>query len=258
MIAVAAGTFTMGSDIHYPEERPAHEVHLDAFAISTTPVTVAEFAAFVSATDYVTAAERPPTDFDVPAGSAVFTPPAHPVDLTDPSGWWSWVDGAQWRHPTGPRSMAIEDHPVVQVSYEDALAYCSWAAVCLPTEKQWEWAAQGASREQANTWVGAFPWQARGLGTTSAVGTYPPNPLGLVDAVGNVWEWTADLWTHDHAPRCCGPVHDPLAPNVVLRVAKGGSFLCSEDYCARYRPAARMAMAVDSASCHLGFRTVTG
>ena len=256
MITVPAGTFTMGSDTHYPEERPTQQVHVDTFRISPAPVTVHEFAAFVAATGHLTSAERAPTDFDVPAGSAVFTPPDHPVDLSDPSAWWSWVAGAQWRHPTGPGSIAYDDHPVVQVSYGDALAYCAWAAQSLPTERQWELAAQGATPEQANTWEGAFPWEGKGLATTSPVGSYPPNPLGLLDVVGNVWEWTSDFWTHDHASRCCGPVTDPLAPEVVLHVAKGGSFLCSEQYCARYRPAARMAMAVDSASCHLGFRTV--
>ena len=256
MITVPPGPFTMGSDNHYPEERPAHEVHVDAFLISRAPVTVAEFALFVDATRWVTSAERTPTDFDVPAGSAVFTPPDHPVDLSDPSGWWSWVEGAQWRYPTGPGSSAVDDHPVVQVSYGDALAYCAWAEVSLPTEAQWERAAQGAVREQANTWDGLFPWDTTKVATTSPVGCYPPNPLGLVDAVGNVWEWTTDPWTHDHAPRCCGPAHDPLAPDVVLQVAKGGSFLCSADYCARYRPSARLAMAVDSSACHLGFRTM--
>ncbi len=261
MIAVPAGTFTMGSDHDYPEERPAHEVQVDAFHIEETPVTVAQFAAFVDVTDWVTAAEREPAGFAVPAGSAVFTPPDHPVDLGDPSQWWSWVAGAQWRHPTGPSSTAEPDHPVVQVAFEDALAYCRWAGVTLPTEVQWEWAAQGSHRGEANVWEGAFPYAATGLATTSPVGTYPPNPSGLVDAVGNVWEWTLDLWSRDHTARprdhvspCCAPASEP--PGTVLRVAKGGSFLCSEDYCARYRPEARMAMAVDAATCHLGFRVV--
>lgn len=256
MIAVPAGPFIMGSDTHYPEERPAHVEHVEAFAISAGPVSVREFAAFVDATGYVTSAEIAPSDFDAPAGSAVFTPPDHPVDLSDPSAWWSWVAGACWRHPTGPSSDACDDHPVVQVSYADALSYCAWAGTGLPTETQWELAAQGAEFTSANIWSGAFPHAATGLATTSAISRYDPNPLGLFDAVGNVWEWTTTPWTHDHVPRCCGPVHDPLAPGVPLHVAKGGSFLCSEDYCARYRPAARLAMAVDSASCHLGFRTV--
>lgn len=249
MIRIPGGTFVMGSDHHYPEERPAREVHVEGFEIAEAPVTVAQFTAFVDATEWVTTAERRPAGFDVPAGSAVFTPPDHPVDLSDPAGWWSWVEGAHWRQPTGPGSESVADHPVVQVSYDDAVAYCDWAGVSLPTEAQWELAAQGARWEDANTWQGAFPWQAGGLATTSPVGWFAPNPAGLVDAVGNVWEWTRDPWTADHAPRCCAP------PAVGLTyVAKGGSYLCSADYCARYRPPARMAMAVDSPTCHLGFR----
>ena len=248
MIRVPAGSFTMGSDRHYPEERPAHPVGVEAFEIAEAPVTVAQFAAFVDATGHVTAAERD-------GSAAVFTPPAHPVDLADPLQWWSLVAGAQWRHPAGPGSAAVPDHPVVQVALGDALAYCAWAGVRLPTEAEWERAAQGATREEANVWHGAFPWDARGLATTSPVGSWAPNPLGLVDAVGNVWEWTTTAWTRDHQPGCCSaPATDPLSPGVALQVAKGGSFLCSEDYCARYRPQARMAMAVDSPSCHLGFR----
>lgn len=245
MILIPAGSFVMGSDHHYPEERPAHEVHVDAFAVSATPVSVAEFAAFVAVTGHVTSAEI------APAGSAVFTPPEHPVDLSDPSQWWSWVAGACWRQPTGPGSSAHPDHPVVQVSYADADAYCAWAGTRLPTEPQWERAAQGSV--PGNVWSGAFPYAAEGLASTSRIGAYPASPLGLHDALGNVWEWTTTPWTHDHAPRCCGPVTES---GVLLHVAKGGSFLCAEDYCARYRPAARLAMAVDTASCHLGFRTV--
>ena len=127
------------------------------------------------------------------------------------------------------------------------MAYCAWGDVRLPTEIEWEWAAQGSVR--GNTWEGAFPYECRGLGTTSAVGSYAPNPWGLVDAIGNVWEWTATPWTSAHLEACCGP------PSGGDRyVAKGGSFLCAPDYCARYRPQARMAMAVDSPTCHLGFR----
>lgn len=252
MISVPSGSFLMGSDHHYPEERPAHSEHVRAFAISRAPVSVAEFAAFVDATGYVTSAERQPTDFDAPAGSAVFTPPDYPVDLGDASQWWGWVAGACWRRPTGT-SDAQPDHPVVQVSHADALTFCDWSRTRLPTEAEWERAAQGATG--GNVWAGAFPYAAAGLATTSPIGSYPPSPLGLQDAVGNVWEWTATAWAHDHAPRCCEPVTDPLAPDVALQVAKGGSFLCSEDYCARYRPQARLAMAVDSAACHLGFRT---
>lgn len=256
LVDVPGGSFTLGSDRHYPEERPAHEVRVEAFRIAVGPVTVAQFAVFVADTGWRTAAEREPTDFAVPAGSAVFTPPDHPVDLADATQWWSWVPGAQWRHPTGPASRAEPDHPVVQVAYADALAYCAWSGTALPSEAQWERAAQGSRHEDANTWTGAFPWDAQGPATTSAVGSFGSNPLGLLDMIGNTWEWTADPWTHDHAPRCCAPAVDPLAPGAALHVAKGGSYLCSADYCARYRPQARMAMAVDSPSCHLGFRVV--
>lgn len=255
MITVPSGSFTMGSDHHYPEERPAHQVQVAGFRISRAPVTVAEFAAFVGATGWVTTAEHPLPA--VPAGGAVFTPPDHPVDLADPSQWWSRVPGAQWRHPFGPGSEAAGDHPVTQVSHADAVAYCAWAGAALPTEDQWELAAQGASRDDATVWQGSFPHAPDGPVGTSAVGSHRPNPLGLLDAVGNVWEWTSTPWTGSHAPRCCAPAEDPLAPGVALQVAKGGSFLCSEQYCARYRPQARTAMAVDSPACHLGFRTAS-
>jgi sulfatase modifying factor 1 len=244
VIALPGGAFTMGSDHDYPEERPAHRVTVRPFAISATPVSVAEFAAFVLATGHVTTAERD-------GSSAVFTPPAHPVDLADPLQWWSLVPGASWRHPDGAAA-AREDHPVVQVSYADALAYCAWTGTRLPAESEWEHAAQGAHRGAANVWHGPFPHAPEGLATTSPVGSHPPNRQGLHDAVGNVWEWTATPWSRDHRPGCCAA---PAADGVPLQVAKGGSFLCSEQYCARYRPAARTAMAVDSPACHLGFRT---
>lgn len=244
MIPVAGGTFLMGSDRHYPEERPAHELTVEAFEVAATPVTVAEFGEFVAATGHVTTAERD-------GGAAVFAPPSHPVDLSDPLQWWSLVAGACWRSPGGPGTSAVEDHPVVQVSWSDVLAYCSFVRVRLPTEAEWELAAQGADRSQANVWHGAFPYDARGLATTSPVGLFAPNPQGLHDAVGNVWEWTSTSWTRDHQPTCCSA---PPPAGVPMQVAKGGSFLCSEDYCARFRPQARMAMAVDSPSCHLGFR----
>jgi sulfatase modifying factor 1 len=244
-VAVPGGTFVMGSDHHYVEERPAHPVAVEPFAIAAAPVTVAEFEAFVVATGHVTACEVTPLS-GVPAGGGVFTPPDHPVDLSDPSGWWSWVAGTSWRHPLGPGSVAVDDHPVVQVSLADAEAYCAWAGVRLPTETEWEWAAAGASLP-ANVWSGDFPHA--GVGATAPVGSFPPSPRGLVDAVGNVWEWTTSAWTSSHTA-CCGS-----AGGEDLRVVKGGSFLCSPDYCARYRPQARMAMDALSTTCHLGFRT---
>ncbi len=240
MIVIDGGTFTMGSDRHYPEERPAHDVTVSAFEIAEAPVTVAQFALFVDATGYVTSAELPPDGYDTAPGSAVFTPTSGPVDLSDTRNWWRWEPGASWRD-------GAADHPVVHVSLADALAYCAWAEVRLPTETEWEWAAQGSVR--GNTWEGAFPYECRGLGTTSAVGSYAPNPWGLVDALGNVWEWTGTPWAPSHEATCCSPPTEGHR-----QVAKGGSFLCAPDYCARYRPQARMAMAVDSPTCHLGFR----
>lgn len=244
MIRVPAGTFVMGSDHDYPEERPAQTTSVGAFSIAEAPTTVAQFAAFVEATGWVTLAEQPPEGFAAAAGSAVFRPTAGPVDLADPLQWWTWVDGACWQRPDGVQD-ALPEHPVVQVARVDALAYCAWAGVRLPTEVEWEWAAQGSV--VGNVWEGEFPWSG-GFGTT-AVGAYDPNPLGLVDCLGNVWELTFDDWTHSHEATCCAP------PSVgALGLAKGGSYLCAPSYCRRYRPAARMAMALDSPACHLGFR----
>ena len=241
MIRVAGGTFVMGSDRHYPEERPAHAVELAGFSLAAAPVTVAEFTTFVTVTGHVTTAE-------LDGNALVFAPPAGPVDLGDPLQWWSLVDGACWRAPDGRRP-AVADHPVVQVSFADALAYCAWAGVRLPTEVEWEAAAQDAV--VGNVWSGAFPWDARGLATTSPVGAFG-STRGFSDQLGNVWEWTSTTWTRDHQPVCCSA---PASGE--LRVAKGGSFLCAPEYCARYRPQARMAMAVDSPTCHLGFRVAT-
>lgn len=240
MIVIDGGSFTMGSDHDYPEERPAFAATVEGFEIAEAPVTVAQFALFVAETGHVTSAEVAPAGYDALPGSAVFVPSTGPVDLSDTRAWWSWGAGVSWRD-------GAPDHPVVHVSLDDALAYCTWAGVRLPTETEWEWAAQGSVR--GNTWQGAFPYDCQGLGTTSPVGSYAPNPWGLVDALGNVWEWTATPWTSSHQATCCAPPADGSR-----QVAKGGSFLCAPDYCARYRPAARMAMAVDSTTCHLGFR----
>jgi formylglycine-generating enzyme required for sulfatase activity len=228
----------MGSDHHYPEERPARSVAVAGFSLAATPVTVAQFASFVAATGHVTTAESD-------SNALVFTPPPGPVDLADPLQWWSLVDGASWRNPDGRRS-AVAEHPVVQVSFDDALAYCDWAHVRLPSETEWEAAAIHAL--VGNVWQGAFPWDARGLATTSPVGAFGAAG-GFSDQLGNVWEWTSTAWTRDHQPACCS-----VPTSAEARVAKGGSFLCAPEYCARYRPQARMAMAGDSPTCHLGFR----
>lgn len=282
----------MGSDAHYPEERPARTVSVDGFWISRAPVTNRQFAAFVAATGYATLAERAPDPADYPdaapelltAGSAVFTPPPHAVDLRQPGHWWRYVPGACWRRPEGPGSSlrGRDDHPVVHIAFEDAEAYAAWRGHRLPTEAEWECAAGGGEtefawgdelepdgRRMANTWRGEFPHlHLDGRGTTSPVGAFPANVHGLVDMIGNVWEWTVDFYGQPAAPRsCCAPRNprnedaaasvDPrgLAPTP-RRVIKGGSHLCAPNYCRRYRPAARHPQEVDTSTSHVGFRCV--
>lgn len=264
LVPVPGGTSRLGSDVHYPEERPAREVPVAAFALARTPVTVAQFAAFVEATGYRTRAER-----DL-GGSAVFTPPRHPVDLRDPRQWWSWRAGACWRHPEGPGSGTDGrgDHPVVHVVLEDARAYCAWARLRLPGEREWEHAARAGLHGAAYAWGdergdvpavvfrGLFPWRPTAPVGTAAVGTHPPNGFGLLDMTGNVWELVDTAWSPRHpSPSCCAPTSGTGAAVVV---AKGGSFLCSDDYCSRYRPAARIPVAVDSPTAHVGFRCAGG
>ena len=189
MAWVAAGTFAMGSEDFYPEERPVREVAVDGFWIDVTPVTVAQFRRFVRATGWVTVAER---DLDPAPGSLVFHPTPGPVRLDDFRQWWSYVEGACWHRPEGPGSDTYTRarHPVVHVTPEDAEAYAAWAGAKLPTEAEWEYAASAGDYEQVNRWHGEFPW--RGYRGTSPVGTFPPNDRGLIDMIGNVWEWTAD------------------------------------------------------------------
>lgn len=287
LVELPGGEFLMGSDRHYPEEAPQHERHVEPFAIERHPVTNAQFAEFVAETGYVTVAEREldPAEFpgadpaDLVPGSLVFTPTSGPVDLRDWRQWWRWVPGALWRHPFGPDSSIDDrlDHPVVHVSFEDASAYAAWAGRRLPTEAEWEYAARGGlagaeyawgderepgGRVMANTWQGAFPFRNEGWGGTSPVGSYPPNGFGLVDMIGNTWEWTADAFTPRHLPPDAsslerGDRRDLLAGGLAsqaLHVTKGGSHLCAPEYCRRYRPAARSSQAEDSATTHLGFR----
>ena len=234
MVWLDGGRFLMGSDAFYPEERPVHEVEVDGFWIDRHPVTNAQFRRFVKATGYVTLAEQPPEPDDYPdadpallvPGALVFQPSAGPVDLRDWRAWWAWVPGASWRSPEGPGSTlhGRDLHPVVQVCYQDAKAYASWAGKALPSEAEWEYAARGGlegkvfawgdelapkGRQMANTWQGEFPWQNLLLDRyerTSPVGSFPANGFGLVDVAGNVWEWTSDLFTPDHRdPACCAP-----------------------------------------------------
>jgi len=233
MAWIPGGTFLMGSDRHYPEERPAHRVSVDGFWMDAHAVTNDEFARFVAATGYVTVAERTPDPADYPGakpellvpGSAVFRKPAHRVDLRNPYEWWAYVPGADWRHPQGPDSSidGLGDHPVVHVAYEDALAYARWAGKDLPTEAEWEFAARGGldgatyawgdeflpgGRFMANTWQGEFPIQnlaLDGYEWTAPVGSFPPNGYGLYDMIGNVWEWTRD-WYQEYGAvirSCC-------------------------------------------------------
>jgi sulfatase modifying factor 1 len=225
LVRLDGGTFRAGSDRFYPEEGPVREVTVAPFAIARDPVTNREFARFVQATGYVTTAERPldPADFpgadlaSLEPGSLVFTPADGPVDLRDWSRWWRWVPGASWRHPGGPGSdlTGRDDHPVVQVSFDDASTYARWAGLRLPTEAEWELAARGSldgatyawgeepnDGTRANTWQGSFPYRNTGAqgstgrwSGTSPVGQFPPNGYGLHDMTGNVWEWTTDLWS---------------------------------------------------------------
>lgn len=283
LVALPGGPFRMGSDRHYPEEAPERRAMVDPFRIERTPVTNRAFAAFVAETGYVTVAERQPEAADYPdadpsllkPGSSVFTPPRGEVDLAQPRQWWRFVVGADWRHPLGPGSSleGLDDHPVVHVAYEDALAYARWRGRDLPTEAQWEYAAWGGvegrdfpwgdelspgGRRMANTWIGRFPHPPKGSTRrvrTTQVGVFPPNGFGLFDMIGNVWEWTHDLWSRPAAANpCCTPGARPALPR---RVVKGGSHLCAPSYCRRYRPAARQPQEIDTATTHVGFRCVS-
>lgn len=222
--------------------------------------------------------------------SVVFQKPPGRVDLSNHFNWWTYVAGADWQHPEGPQS-SIEDrsqHPVVHIAYEDAEAYAKWAGKELPTEAEWEFAARGGldgatyawgeefapgGKQMANTWQGEFPWQnllTDGYERTAPVGQFPPNGYGLFDMIGNVWELTKDWYAERHAVAkpCCGnpgprmgareQSYDPQMPNIRIprKVIKGGSFLCAPNYCRRYRPAARMAQPIDTATCHVGFRLI--
>ena len=308
MVWIPGSTFTMGGV--GPEARadefPRHRVEVDGIFMSRFEVTNEEFARFVEATGYRTVAERevdwevlrkqvppgtpkPPDELLQP-GSLVFTPPDRPVPLDDVSAWWTWTPGASWRCPEGPGSTITgrENHPVVQVAWEDAVAYCTWKGGRLPTEAEWEHAARGGvdgkpfvwgdeqiDSTRANTWNGRFPDRNEatdGHPRTAPVGFYPPNGHGLHDMAGNVWEWCSDLYRPDEYRRRLetvgqdGIVRNPVGPESAAdprnphaptsRVQRGGSFLCHPSYCSSYRPSARMATTPDSAGSHVGFRMV--
>lgn len=277
-VRLDGGSFLMGSERHSQEERPVREVEVDGFWIDRHQVTNAAFAAFADAAGYVTVAERPldpaafpgaPAENLVP-GSMVFTGAPGPVDLRHLSQWWSWVPGASWRHPRGQAAGGIDgvlDHPVVHIAYEDALAYAAWAGRRLPTEAEWEFAARGGlegaaftwgdepeqpGERLANYWHGDFPWRAEpGYGSTAPVASFPANGYGLHDMAGNVWEWTTDWFGGSEIAS-----RDPMQPQFTVprKVVKGGSFLCADSYCQRYRPAARRPQEVDTGMSHIGFR----
>jgi formylglycine-generating enzyme required for sulfatase activity len=298
MARIPGGEFLMGSDKHYPEEAPAHRVSIGAFWMDERTVTNKEFRRFVDDTGYVTLAEKPANPDDYPGAqpemlapsSVMFRRASRPVDLRNPYNWWTYVAGADWRHPRGPDSslQGLWDHPVVHVAYEDAEAYAKWTGKELPTEAEWEFAARGGlegaefcwgdelapgGKPRANFWQGEFPWQnllEDGFEWTAPVGSFPPNGYGLYDMAGNVWEWTTD-WYQEHSKidsPCCTIANprggerdssvDPRTPNVKIprKVMKGGSYLCAPNYCRRYRPAARMAQGIDTSTCHLGFRCI--
>ena len=276
------------------DARPIHRVYVDGFWLDRTDVTNEEFARFVKATGYITVAERKPRQEDYPtappenlvAGSVVFTPPDHPVSLDDHFQWWRYVRGANWRYPSGPGSSikGKEKYPVVHIAYEDAEAYAKWAGKRLPTEAEWEFAGRGglsgslyswgndfrpSGKWMANTHQGHFPMDDKGEdGFTgiAPVAQFPPNGYGLYDMGGNVWQWTSDWYRPDYYqqlaaqggvasnPRGPAASFDPSEPDQQKKVLRGGSFLCTSQYCSRYLVGSRGKGEITSGTNHLGFR----
>jgi formylglycine-generating enzyme required for sulfatase activity len=306
MVWIPGGDFTMGTDseLGWPDEKPAHRVRVNGFWMDETDVTNAQFRKFVEATGHLTTAEkpvdveeimrqsppgtpRPPPEKLVP-GALVFTPTQGPVNLRDFSQWWKWTAGANWKHPEGPGSTieGKDDHPVIQVSWDDAVAYAQWAGKRLPTEAEWEFAARGSldnkpyvwgddkpgagGKWQCNIWQGDFPYRNTtddGYDRTAPVKSFPPNGYGLYDMAGNVWQWCGDWYQRDlYRQRArqdvvdnpTGPDRtiDPQRPFMPQRVQRGGSFLCNDSYCSRYRPSARHGCSPDTGMSHVGFRCV--
>lgn len=306
MIFIPGGTFNMGArddQFARPDEYPVHPVKVSSFFMDLHPVTNEQFRKFVEETGYITTAEKDidweefrkqlppgtakPADSLLEASSLVFTPTNHRVNLNDVSNWWTWVRGANWRHPEGPGSTieGKDNYPVIHVSWEDASAYAAWAGKRLPTEAEWEYAARGGNDDyiyswgfervnqgtpKANSWDGEFPFynsQQDGFNLLAPVMQYSANNFGLYDMAGNVWEWCADLYHHDYYqtfdtekiavnPQGPSTSYDPLEPNVRKRVIRGGSFLCNDSYCSGYRAAARMKSTEDTGMSHIGFRCV--
>ena len=292
MVLIKAGVFQQGARPMRREEGPPRDTRVAAFWIDRTDVTNADFARFVAATGYVTEAERPLDPKAYPGLSGDQLKPSAIVFVgssappgADPSQWWRVVPGADWRHPQGPGSSIAgkESLPVVQVGWDDAMAYARWLGRDLPTEAEWEYAAQGGKgatrfvwgdqpfddkHPQANVWQGVFPSIDTGAdgykAEISPVGCFPANGFGLYDMAGDVWQWNRDLYRPNLEPKNIanpeGPngksAIDPGDPGERKHVIKGGSFLCSPDYCYRYRPAAREAGPTDTGENHIGFRTV--
>lgn len=304
MVWIPSGEFSMGASDKEgrTDEYPVHRVKLKGFWMDRTEVTNAMFAAFVAATGYKTTAEMPPhweelkkqlppgtprpSDEELVAASLVFTPPSHHVSLDDPSQWWSWKAGANWKHPEGPGTdlQGKENMPVVHISWYDAQAYAKWAGKRLPTEAEWEYAARGghinkpytwgiediaAGKLKANTWQGHFPEDDQpldGYSRLSPVGSYPANTYGLYDMAGNAWEWCNDWYDAQYYPSVAntisvnpkGPAssNDPQEPTIPKKVIRGGSFLCNASYCKGYRVSSRMKISPDTGLEHTGFRCV--
>ena len=290
LVELPGGSFRMGSTSFYPEEAPIHTATVGPFAIERHPVTNAQFAAFVADTGYITVAERPldPALYpgvapeDLLPGALIFKGTPGPVNLDDWRQWWDWAPGAHWRAPFGAGTdiAGKDEHPVVQIAYPDAGAYAAWAGRRLPSEAEFEYAAAAGSTTtyawgeeptvggalMANTWQGRFPYRndgAQGVGTsrwvgTSPVGTFPPNGFGLLDTIGNVWEWTTTKYSTHHLAEqsntCCPKSAEP-DPSLI-QVLKGGSHLCAPEYCHRFRPSARSPQSQDSSTTHIGFRCV--
>jgi formylglycine-generating enzyme required for sulfatase activity len=306
MVWIPGGEFSMGAaespDMNMvgmqatTDSRPVHRVYVDGFWMDTTEVTNEQFAKFVEATRYVTIAERTPRAEDFPgappenlvAGAVVFSPPAHPVPLNDHFQWWSYVKHADWRHPEGPKSnlKGREQYPVVQVAYDDAVAFATWAGKRLPTEAEWEFAARGGlsgklyawgdeftpgGHVMANTFQGHFPDKDTGEDGYEGLGPvakFDRNGYGLYDVAGNVWEWTSDWYRPDYYaqlastgvvarnPRGPDTPYDPSEPTEKKRVHRGGSFLCTDQYCSRYMVGTRGKGEGNTGTNHVGFRLV--
>lgn len=305
MVLIPAGVFEMGGDNAQAsaDELPKHTVRVDSFYIDVTEVTNAQFRKFVNATGYITTAEKAPdweelkkslppgtpkpADSTLVAASLVFKSTKGAVNLNDYGQWWGWVAGASWKHPQGPKSDIVgkDNYPVVQVSWDDANAYCKWAGKRLPTEAEWEFAARGklvnniypwgneniaAGKVKANTWEGNFPYYNSlkdGYFGAAPVKSFAPNAYGLYDMAGNVWEWCSDWYNNSYYQSCKGKTienpkgatdsYDPEEPYIKKRSLRGGSFLCNDAYCSGYRVARRMKSSPDTGLEHTGFRCVT-